>query len=118
LRRRSVSEQELAQFRSDPLCLQGKLFLHVASDSNCIRGGGCISSGGGSDHGGGSSNGLCSTIWPSNDDSDEPLDKVIGYLFPASVARIVLQFAGCQSPDQRPAEVVFNLIAHSMLVEV
>jgi hypothetical protein len=87
-------------------------FVHAAFDSNCICGGGCIGSGGGS------SNGLCSIIRPSNDDSDERFHKVIGYLFSASGAGVVLQFVGCQSPDERPAEVVFILIAHSMLVEV
>ncbi len=112
LSRRPVTKEQLAQFRSNPLSLQGKLFLHAPSGWS----GDHVGAGGGI--GGGGSSNSSGTRAQGDGEHDELFYKIIGFLFPAEGARLVLQFAGCRAPDERPAEVIYDLIALSMLVEV
>jgi hypothetical protein len=100
LARRSVTEQQLAQFRADPLSLRGKIFVHVEPAS--------------SDNAGGAA---ASRATPAPADH-ELFYQVTGCLFPTEGTKLVVLFAGCRFPDERPAEVIYDLISHSMLVEV
>jgi hypothetical protein len=100
--RRPVTQLQLAHFRADPLSLRGKIFVHVepaSSDEDAAGGAGASRS----------------TPAPAD---HELFYQITGCLFPAEGMKLVVLFAGCRFPDERPAEVVYDLISHSMLVEV
>jgi hypothetical protein len=100
LLRRPVTKLQLAHFRANPLSLRGKIFVHVEPASSDAAG-----------------SASASRATPAPVDH-ELFYQITGYLFPAEETKLVVLFAGCRFPEERPAEVIYDLISHSMLVEV